>query len=69
MLLRSGNGIVVEVVNRNRRAIAGQMKIELDQQRTDSAGCCRFAGEREENVAVLVHEIDDILGTQRGPES
>lgn len=69
MVLSCGHGVVVEVINHNRRAVAGEVKVEFQQQRADGAGCRRLAGESEEDVAVIVHEVDDVLGVEGGSEA
>lgn len=62
-------GIVVEVVDNDRRTVGSQVKIEFQKQRADGAGSGGLAREREEDVTVLVHKVDDVLGAQRRSKS
>jgi hypothetical protein len=69
MLLGGREGIIVEVVDNNRRAIVREVNVELEEEGADSAGGGGLAGESEEDVAILVHEVEDVLGGQRGAEA
>jgi hypothetical protein len=69
MLLGGREGVVVEVVDNNRRAIVCEVNVELEEERADGAGGGGLAGKGEEDVAILVHEVEDVLGGQRGAEA
>lgn len=69
VLFGRGQGVVVEVVDNDGRTVGSEVKIEFQKQRADGAGSGGLAREREEDVTVLVHEVDDVLGAQRRSKS
>lgn len=69
MLLSGREGIVVEVVDDDSGAVIGEVNVELEEKGADGTGGGRFSGEGEKNVAILVHEIDDVLRSQRGTKT
>ena len=45
------------------------MEVQFKEERADSARCCGFAREGENDVAVLVQEVENILRAQRRTET
>lgn len=45
------------------------MNIEFKEKRADGAGGGRLARKGEEDVAILVHEVEDVFGGQGGAEA
>lgn len=69
MLVRRGDGVIVEVIDNNGGAIARELNVNLKEKRADGAGRGRLAGECEEDVAIFVQEFQDILWGQIGAET
>lgn len=64
VLLGGREGIVVEVVNDNSGAVVGEVDVDFEEKGADGTGGRSLAGEGENNVAVLVEEVQDVLGSQ-----
>lgn len=69
MLLGGRDGVVVEVVNDDGGTVVREVNVDFEKERADSAGSCGLARESEDDVAVLVQEVENVLGCQVGAES
>lgn len=69
VLLGGRYGVVVEMVNDNSRAVVRKVDINLEEEGADGARGRGLARQREEDVAVLVQEFEDVLRGQVGAET
>lgn len=69
MLFGGRDGVVVEVISNNGGTVIREMNVDFEEERADGTGRRGLAGEGEEDVAVLVEEVEDVLGGQGGAES
>ena len=69
MLLGGRDGVVVEMVNDDSRAVVRKVDINLEEEGADGARGRGLAREGEEDVAVLVQEFEDVLWGQVGAET
>lgn len=60
----SGNGVIVEVVDDGAGALNGQGNVELGQKRDERGGCRNGGGQRKQDVALGVDEVDETVWGQ-----
>jgi hypothetical protein len=67
VLLGGRDGVVIKMVNDDGGTVVREVNIEFEEEGADSARSGGLARESEEDVAVLVHEVQNVLGCQVGP--
>lgn len=58
MLFGGGDGVIVEVVNHNRRTVRRDVKVQLKEESIDGARSGEPSGEGEKNVALIIEEVE-----------
>lgn len=61
VLLGGGGGVVVEVVDYEAGAVGGEDDVELGEEGDDGRGNRVVGGKGDEDVAVCVHEVDELV--------
>lgn len=69
VLLSGRDCVVIEVVNDNSGAVVRKVDIDFEEEGADGARGRGLAGEGEDDVAILVHEVQDVLRGQVGAKS
>lgn len=65
----SGNGVVVEVIDDGAGALNGQGNVELGKKRDERGGRWDGGGQRKQDVALGVDEVDETVWGQVGTEA
>lgn len=69
VLLGGRDGVVVEMIDNDAGAVIGKVDVSFEEEGADSAGSRGLARKGEQDVAVLVQEVQDVLGGQVRAES
>jgi hypothetical protein len=65
VLLGSGLGVVVEMIDDDGSAIGGQLNVELEEKSGDGGRSGMFCCKAEKNVSFAVDEVEENLWCER----